>query len=90
MAYLDYTRPDSSSAHKMTLCLTEEECKLLLPTIEKALKTARNKYEKYKDIQDGGEATEKQQDKLCQYEDEYDCLMAVKTEMEGFSRNDRK
>lgn len=85
MAYLDYTRPDSSTAHKMSLCLTEEECKLLLPTVEKALKNVEKKYEKYKDIQDGGEASEKQQDKLWQYESEYECLTAVLLQMKNFS-----
>lgn len=85
MAYLDYTRPDSSTAHKMSLCLTEEECKLLLPTVEKALKNVEKKYEKYKDIQDGGEASEKQQDKLWQYESEYECLTAVLQQMKNFS-----
>lgn len=85
MPYLDYTRPDSSSAHKITLCLTEKECMLLLPTVTKALKSAKKNYEKYKDIQDGGEATEKQQDKLCQYEEEYDCLTAVEHQVKKFA-----
>jgi len=85
MAYLDYTRPDNATAHKMTLCLTEEECRILLPTVEKALKNAQKKYEKYKDIQEGGEATEKQQDKLCQYEDEYECLAATVHHIKRFA-----
>ena len=34
-------------------------------------------YEKYKDIQEGGEATEKQQDKYIRYEEELNILEAV-------------
>lgn len=77
MAYLDYTRPDSSTPTNLTLCLTFDECKLLLPTISKAVKNARKMYEKYKDIQEGGEATEKQQDKYIRYEEELNILEAV-------------
>ena len=85
MAYTDYTRPDAATAHRMTLCLTEDECRILLPSVEKALKNVEKKYEKYKDIQEGGEATEKQQDKLFQYEEEYECLVAVLDYMRNFS-----
>lgn len=85
MAYLDYTRPDTTTAHKMTLCLTENECRLLLPAVQKALNNVEKKYEKYKDIQEGGESTERQQNKLFQYEEEYECLMAVLDNMKGFS-----
>ena len=85
MAYFDYTRPDTTTAHKITLCLTEKECRILLPTIEKAVKNVEKKYEKYKDIQEGGEATEKQQDKLFQYEEEYECLEAILENMKNFN-----
>lgn len=81
MAYLDYTRPDSSTPTNLTLCLTFDECKLLLPTVSKAVKNARKMYEKYKDIQEGGEATEKQQDKYIQYEEEWECLNDVESSM---------
>lgn len=77
MAYLDNTRPDSSKPFKLTLCLTFDECKLLLPTVSKAVKSTQKMYEKYKDIQEGGEATEKQQDKYIQYEEELNILEAV-------------
>lgn len=89
MAYWDNTRPDNTRPYQFTLCLTEKECKLLLPTVEKALKTAKKKYEKYKDIQDGGEATEKQQDKLWQYEEEYDCLIAVDCQIRKYINKDK-
>ena len=77
MAYLDYTRPNSSTPTKLTLCLTFYECKLLIPTVSKAVKNARKMYEKYKDIQECGEATEKQQDKYIRYEEELNILEAV-------------
>lgn len=81
MAYLDNTRPDWSKPFKLTLCLTFDECELLLPTVSKAVKSAQKMYEKYKDIQESGEATEKQQDKYIQYEGELECLNAVESLM---------
>lgn len=61
----------------MTLCLTPQDCKLLLPAFEKRLKEAEKKFEKYYDIHQGGEATEKQEDLLVKYEDEMETMRVV-------------
>lgn len=88
MAHLDYSRPNPSTPVKLTLCLTFEECGLLLPTVSSAVKRANKMYTKYKDIQEGGEATEKQQDKYIQYEDELNTLAAVENLMKEVTRKD--
>lgn len=74
MAYLDNTRANYGRACELTLCLTAAEVKLLMPHFIKALKNSEAKYQKYKDIQDGGEATTAQQNALVKYEEEVAAL----------------
>lgn len=31
MSYIDYTRRSPDHAHEITVCITKEECKVLLP-----------------------------------------------------------
>ncbi len=62
---------------KLTLCLTDSECLLLLPVMRAALKKQRKKYEKFKDIQDSGEATLRQQTELSKAEDSVSVLESV-------------
>lgn len=81
MAHIDYTRPDYTTPAKPSVCLTKEECELLLPVVKKAVKAAQKKYDKYKDIHEGGEATETQTDKLCQSEEVLETLKAVEHHM---------
>lgn len=77
MAWLDNTRANGSRAHELTLCLTEDEVKLLLPLFNKALRRSEELYWKYKDIHEGGEATEAQENRLQKYEDEVNALKSV-------------
>lgn len=74
MAYLAESREDYNRPWKWTLCLNADDCRLLLPTMEKRLKEAEKKYEKYYDIQYGGEATIQQQNLLVKYEEEKEAL----------------
>ena len=55
MSYIDNTRKSLSSACEITVCMTKEECKILLPFFQKAYKEVKSKYEKYDDIHSGGE-----------------------------------
>ena len=64
MSYLDHTRPYNGKPLEYTLCLTVDECKLLLPVMKTALKWQQKLYDKYRDIQDSGEATTRQQTAL--------------------------
>lgn len=38
MSYIDYTRRSSNSIYEMTVCITKEECKTLLPFFKSAYK----------------------------------------------------
>ena len=77
MAYSGESRKNATSPWQLTLCLTSEDCKLLLPAFEKRLKEAEKKFEKYHDIHQGGEATEKQQDLMVKYEEEMETMRMV-------------
>ena len=77
MAYTGESRKDMQSRWQFTLCLTADECKLLLPLFEKRLKEAEKKFEKYNDIHQGGEATERQEDLMMKYEEEMETMQQV-------------
>ena len=77
MAYLGESRKDMHSRWQFTLCLTAVECRLLLPIFEKRLKEAEKKFEKYNDIHQGGEATERQENLLLKYEEEMYAMESV-------------
>ena len=50
MSHIDGTRKSYSSPYEITVCMTKEECKILLPFFQKAYKSVKSKYEKYNDI----------------------------------------
>lgn len=47
MSHIDGTRKSYSSPYEITVCMTKEECKILLPFFQKAYKSVKSKYEKY-------------------------------------------
>ena len=55
MSHIDSTRKSYSFPYEITVCMTKEECKILLPFFQKAYKSVKSKYEKYNDIHNGGE-----------------------------------
>lgn len=77
MAYLDNTRPDFKAPFTFTVCLSAVECRLLLPEMKASLKRETKRYEKYKDIHEGGEATERQQTLLFEAEEKVQALESV-------------
>lgn len=77
MANIEPVRIGKTPFWDNTLCLTMEECEHLLPDLEAALKKSEKRYEKYKDIHEGGEATTRQEDLLIDAESKMDTLTAV-------------
>ena len=67
MSHIDGTRKSYSSPYEITVCMTKEECKILLPFFQKAYKSVKSKYEKYNDIHNGGEATEREENLLMKH-----------------------
>jgi len=73
MSYIDSTRRSYSSPYEITVCMTKEECKILLPFFQKAYKSVKSKYEKY----NGGEATEREENLLMKYSEQLERLESV-------------
>ena len=82
MSYIDYTRKPSCFAHEMTVCITKEECKVLLPFFMNAHKNVKQKHDKYEDIHQGGGATEKQENLRTKYADELEKLESILSDIE--------
>lgn len=87
MAYIDYTRSHSGCPYETTLCLTAGECNILLPVVKKALSAKEKIFDKYKDIHESGEATERQQNLLMQAEDDVATLRSIIQEIETYLTN---
>ena len=77
MSYIDNTRKSLSSACEITVCMTKEECKRLLPFFQKAYKEVKSKYEKYDDIHSGGEATNREENLRMKYLEQSEHLESV-------------
>jgi len=57
--------------------MTKEECKILRPFFQKAYKEISSKYEKYNDIHEGGDATEREENLRMKYLDQSEHLGSV-------------
>lgn len=77
MSYIDNTRRSLKSAYEITVCITKGECKALLPFIARAYKEVKLKYDKYEDIHESGEATEKQENMRIKYTEELEDLQSI-------------
>lgn len=77
MAHIELVRIGKTPFWDSTLCLTMEECEQLLPDMEASLKKSEKRYEKYRDIHEGGEATTRQQDLMVDAESKMKTLKSV-------------
>lgn len=82
MSYLDYTRKDASHAYETTVCITKEECKALFPFFKNTHKKIKQKFDRYEDIHNGGEATERQENLRMKYTDELGYLESIPSDIE--------
>ena len=64
MAHLEY----SPITHEAGLVIDRDEAKLLIPFLKRCLKKEKKLEMKYQDIQDSGEATERQQTTLMKHQ----------------------
>lgn len=83
MSYIDFTKRSKDDAGELTVCVTTEESKILIPLLRKALEKADKKVDKYNDIHLSGEATERQENLRLKYESERDCLLSILAHMES-------
>ena len=69
-----------------TLCLTIEEAVLIKPALIQLKDKIEKKYLKYKDIQDGGEATKLQQNLYIINEENLETIIDILTNIEDFEK----
>jgi len=77
MSYIDNTRISSAYPYEPTVCINIKECKIMLPFFMKAYKSVKSKYEKYNDIHDGGDATEREDNLLIKYSEQMQSLESI-------------
>ena len=77
MARIESIRIGRTCFWDTALWLTMEGCVQLLPDMEAALKKSEKRYEKYRDIHEGGEATTRQQDLMVDAESKVKTLTSV-------------
>lgn len=77
MSHVDSTRRSRYHSYELTVCMTKEECEILLPFFREALKKVKQKYNKYQDIHEGGEATKRQENMLLKYTEKLEHLESI-------------
>lgn len=77
MAYISLTIRTGEQYSDNSVCMNDDECRLILPFFKRIEKEILKKYERYKDIRDGGEATERQTDLLCDYGRNLESIQSV-------------
>ena len=78
MSHIDGTRKSYSSPYEITVCMTKE-----------AYKSVKSKYEKYNDIHNGGEATEREENLLMKYSEQLERLESVLSSIDEILKLDR-
>lgn len=82
MAFLGEAKRDKDSPWKIYVCLNEQECELLMKAVGALLGRCLRTLEYYKDILEGGEATEKQQDKLVKAQKAFEDVISIRDSMQ--------
>ena len=72
MAFIGKSRENVSSPWKSYVCLDKEDCEMLSQIIGSLVARKLRTYEYHKGVHEGGEATEKQVDKMWAAEKEFD------------------
>ena len=74
----------------LDFCLNISECKTFLSVVEKLLVKAQKRYNHYRDVMDGGEATTRQQTLYMEAEENLEHLEGIKDSMKNFIRDYQK
>ena len=77
MSRIDY----DCATRTHSISLDENDCKTLRPILIDAIKHARKRYEMYKDLHDGGEATEKRAEAMQEADETRCCLESMLTKI---------
>ena len=78
MAHLEY----SNVSNEAVLVLGKDEVKRMLPLFKRFLKAEKKLEEKYQDIHEGGDATERQENKLVKHQENVSSIESIIKESE--------
>lgn len=90
MAFIGESRQDWNRPWDMYVCLNISECKTFLPVVEKLLAKAQKRYNHYRDVMDGGEATTRQQTLYMEAEENLEHLEGIAKSMVNYIRDYQK
>ena len=85
MAHLEY----SNVSHESVLVLSKDEVKRMLPFFKRCLKKERKFVERYQDIHESGEATERQENQLLKHQDNASTMESIIHQAELFIKPQR-
>lgn len=71
---MEWVRNCKGLETETVLGIDESEIKMLQSVLKKSVLRLRRQYEKYRDLRDGGEATDRQVDKLFEYEEKLEVV----------------
>lgn len=74
MAYPQITQPDRNTPLRLTLCLTREDCTVVLPLVKKAMANAKHRMDGWRERIKERPTTYKLMNELAKAEEEYDAL----------------
>ena len=90
MSHIDGTRKSYSSPYEITVCMTKEECKILLPFFQKAYKSVKSKITKSIMIFTmEGRLTEREENLLMKYSEQLERLESVLSSIDEILKLDR-
>ena len=78
MAFIGESRKDPNSAWGIYVCLDFKECELIMSAVDKLVGTCVRSLVYYKGKLESGEATEKDTDKLCQAEEDFESITSIR------------
>lgn len=87
MAFIGLSRIGQDAPWKPYVCLDEEDCGVLSQIIGSLVARKLRSFEYYDGILEGGDATEKQLDKLCQAEAELDAAQNIECTIRDFLKS---
>lgn len=71
---MEWVRNCNCLETETVLGINESEIKMLQSVLKQSVSRLRRQYEKYRDLRDGGEATDRQIDKLLEYEEKLEVV----------------
>lgn len=84
MSFIGSSRKRYNAPWENYVCLTKEDCRMIQKYVDKIVENRQKRYDYYKGIHEGGEATSRQQTKMIKAEEELNQAMILKSDLKEF------